>query len=761
MIRLLKSKWTKKAAILFLAASTVYPSQAYAVNVTKLATPAIDGASNGTEVRSVPDEHAPTTAPSKDLAKTLEKILAKGAKGDSTDEKDEPKDVVAIPAPSAGKAISPSDVAVSKDSGTVEIHVNDANLIEVLRMLSMQSNTNILPSKEVRGTITANLYDVTVKEALDAILQANGYGYREKGNVIYVMSAKEIADENKNSHKLVTRVFHLYYTPAINAQTMIKPVLSSEGQVAVTTPAISGIDSSSKETGGNTHAVEDMMVVTDYQENIDRIEKILKDIDKRPQQILVEATILRAALSEDNALGIDFTLLGGVNFNALTGAGSSTGEALSGNIVNNPTASKLASNGMSAVGTGFTAGVPAGGLRAGVITNNVAVFLSALEEVTNTVVMANPKILMLNKQKGEVKVARQDPFRGKTTTSATGIIQQEVDFLETGTLLIIRPYIGDDGFIRMEVHPEDSTPLPSRAADLPPTKLTTESTTNIMVKDGHTIVIGGLFRETSQTSRSQIPGIGNIPWIGNLFRNQKDTTQREEVIILLTPHLIKDDSMYSRQSEAQLKEAEKMRVGVRTGMMFFGRERLAECSYEQAVAEWNKPNPNRQKVLWHLNCATNLNPTFLEAIDLKQKVSGKEVTAVDNSSIRTFVRQQILLDPPLPPVVMAPTTLPTTLPVAIAPATQPAVAIIAAPTTQPLAIAPTTQPSVPAPQASINEPLQIDPDESFNTDEVESTLVNSPSATAASRSELKIQSTVGIRDLLDDGLKELHEKSDK
>src|SRR5437660_12891838 len=124
----------------------------------------------------------------------------------------------------------------------------------------------------------------------------------------------------------------------------------------------------------------------------------------------------------------------------------------------------------------------------------------------------------------------------------------------------------------MEVHPEDSTPLPSRAADLPQTTPTTETTTNIMVKDGHTVVIGGLFRETSQTSRSQVPGLGNIPLLGNLFKNQSDSTKREEVIILLTPHIIKDDSMYARASEAQLKETEKLRVGVRQGMMPIGRE---------------------------------------------------------------------------------------------------------------------------------------------------------------------------------------------
>src|SRR5204862_1291246 len=101
----------------------------------------------------------------------------------------------AVPAtqPAEGRSVSSSEVSVS-DAGTVEIHVNDANLVEVLRMLSLQSQRNIVASNQVTGHVTANLYGVTVREALDAILHANGYAYREKGNFIYVYTSKEIAD---------------------------------------------------------------------------------------------------------------------------------------------------------------------------------------------------------------------------------------------------------------------------------------------------------------------------------------------------------------------------------------------------------------------------------------------------------------------------------------------------------------------------------------------------------------------------------------
>ena len=95
-------------------------------------------------------------------------------------------------------------------------------------------------------------------------------------------------------------------------------------------------------------------------------------------------------------------------------------------------------------------------------------------------------------------------------------------------------------------------------------------------------------------------------------------------------------------SEAQMKKIEELRVGVRQGMMFFGRERLAEAAYENAMAELAKPNPDKNVVLWHLDMATNLNPTFLEAIELKEKVSGKRVTDTDNSIIRNFVSASVM-----------------------------------------------------------------------------------------------------------------------
>ena len=124
---------------------------------------------------------------------------------------------------------------------------------------------------------------------------------------------------------------------------------------------------------------------------------------------------------------------------------------------------------------------------------------------------------------------------------------------------------------------------------------------------------------------------------------------------MLTPHVIKDDAVYSKMSEEELRRADKLRVGVRKGMMPWGRERLAESAYEKAVEELAKANPDRKKALWHLDCATNLNPKFLEAIEMKQRLSGRVLTAVDNSAVRSFVKDMVLQDRgPASPAVVPP-----------------------------------------------------------------------------------------------------------
>ena len=180
--------WTKTGSLLFLAVASVYPVSALSAGSEKQAgskTPA-------TDVRLLDETAGPIASAEPAPAKADDKVEGKAdAKADAPAKADAAAAGGAKPA--TGTSATAPQVNVS-DAGTVEIHVNEANLVEVLRMLSLQSQKNIVASKDVRGTVTANLYNVTIREALDAILKANGYGYREKGNFIYVYTAKELAD---------------------------------------------------------------------------------------------------------------------------------------------------------------------------------------------------------------------------------------------------------------------------------------------------------------------------------------------------------------------------------------------------------------------------------------------------------------------------------------------------------------------------------------------------------------------------------------
>jgi hypothetical protein len=217
-----------------------------------------------------------------------------------------------------------------------------------------------------------------------------------------------------------------------------------------------------------------------------------------------------------------------------------------------------------------------------------------------------------------------------------------------------------------------------------------------MVKDGHTVLIGGLFSEDSEVTKAQVPLLGNLPFAGPLFGQQADSTDRREIIFLLTPHIIQDDDAMDEQAQAEMKDIDRLRVGVRRGMMPWGRERLAETSYECAEAEMRKPNPDLNLVRWHLDCATNLNPQFLEAIKLKEQLSGQFLTLSDNSSIHGFVRRQMLADAQVTP----PEAPPKYLKVDNGPATQPSVDAAPAGTSSPVAQAPT---ETPAPLPSLTD----------------------------------------------------------
>jgi type IV pilus assembly protein PilQ len=515
----------------------------------------------------------------------------------------------------AGTETSGSQAGVSADGKLNFINFDREkckSIKDALRILGALYKKNIVPSPNVDGPLTVTrLYDVTFEQAMDAILSGI-FKYEQKGNLIEVFPRGDVS-------RMKHAVFALNYISAAEAQKLIMPVLSDKGTVGVTSPAVTGVptgESISAPKGGDTMSLKDTIVVFDYAENIAEAEKVISLIDVRPIQVLIEATILSATLNEDMELGVDLNFLAGVHLDGTSTTvevGGANAAALETTIKTPIQQIAAGTPGAAPIETFGFARIGGNGLRVGVTSGDVSAFITALESVTDTTILANPKILAVNKQLGQVYIGTKIGYISQTTQTQTSTTQQ-VAFLDTGTKLSFRPYIGDDGYIRMDIHPKDSTGT-LKTNDIPD-EFSTELATNVMVQSGQTIVIGGLFRDVVITSRSQIPLLGDLPLIGALFRGTSDQTTRQEVIVLLTPHIIEEPEETS--SEARIDDVRRKRYGARDELQWAGRARLVEDRY--AIAARHYVEGDIESAIKELTFVLEVRPTYLEAIRLKERI---------------------------------------------------------------------------------------------------------------------------------------------
>jgi type II secretory pathway component GspD/PulD (secretin) len=471
---------------------------------------------------------------------------------------------------------------------------------DALLLLAARYRKNIVPSPAVQGKLAfVNLYNVRFEEAMDAILGTD-FKYEERGNLIKVFP--------RDKGQMVHQVFTLYYIRAAEAQKLVEQVLSEGARIQVTTAAEIGVPFDTaiggKPVGGDTTAMNDTLIVYDYPENVRRAEEVIQAIDVCPKQVLVEATVLSAALTDDMEFGIDWQTLEGPAISELADL-----------AVGSP--GFLQSTGSSAQVGGSALG---GGMRIGLVHHNVATFIKAVEQVTDVTVLANPKILAVNKQLGQIYIGKKIAYQSQTTQTEVSTTEQ-VQFLETGTKLSFRPYVGNDGLIRMDVHPKDSSAtLRTAGTSTLPDETSAELATNIIVKDGQTILIGGLFRDKITTTRTQVPLLGDLPLLGVLFRGKADQVQREEVIVLLTPHIIHDPNEVA--GWAQEDDIRSKMSGAEEELQELNRLRLARDGYKAAVNCYVQGDD--EAAMKKLDAVLRLHPTYLEAIQLKQMIAREQ-----------------------------------------------------------------------------------------------------------------------------------------
>lgn len=462
----------------------------------------------------------------------------------------------------------------------ITVNFKEQDLTSILELFATQYNLNLVYTSDITGDVTLNLYQVPVPTALLQVLASNGFAFVVQDEFIRVVFAEDVTTPViASGSSFEPRVIYLDHVQAEDIAPMLTPMLAGNEQLIAGPGSESGI-TVTKNLGGNSQGSQELIVLYASDETLDRIDKLLEEVDVPPLQVLVEATILAVSLTEENKLGVDLNVLSGIDFQALGGTSNVT-DGVDLGTANVGQNSWLLGGRTS----GFTDG-SGNGLHFGILRNQLGIFVDALETVGNTTVLSNPQVLAVNRQVSEVLVGQRLPYI--TTSINETSSTQSVEFLEVGTSLIFRPYISSDGFVRMEIHPKNSTGVINSQGL--PEETTTQVTANVLVQSGHTVVIGGLMETRDTTNTEQVPLIGTIPFIGPLFRSESQSEVKTEIIVLLTPHIVGEGDL-ERRAEVARSRFDAARARLAASHHGYLRPSYARKMYREAALLLAKGDP--------------------------------------------------------------------------------------------------------------------------------------------------------------------------
>ncbi len=583
------------------------------------------------------------------------------------------------------------------EHGTVSLAAQGIEITKLLELLSIKSKLNIVASEKVKALVSVSLYDVPVDQALDALLTVNGFVWERQGPFIMVYARAEKEAMDKSKLKRDAHVFTLQFLAPDDALALVKPLLSEGGTAVSLGKVKEGYEPTITDGGSDTYAFATRVLVNDYPEVIEKSARILKEADVQPQQVRVEATILVADVSEDDAFGLDITAVGNIDFSTVTGGPM--------NAFNDLKSGKITpANATANAASMYPEGTVDPTLKLGVISNDVAIFLQMLDQVKNTTVLARPSVTVLNRQKAQVNIGQKLGYLSTTQTQTS--TTQEVQYIDTGIKLTFRAFISPDGMVRMELAPSITAAtyenVKSQGTDSQiPNQSNQDLRTNVRVKSGQTIVLGGLFREVSSTTNRQIPLFGDL--VPGALSGQKDATLRQEVIFLVTPTIVEDPKS-SMDGDMALKVIDAVQTGARAGLLPFSHAQIAGNYQTQALDAWRAGDTKKASL--YADQAIRVSPSSPSMIQLREDIrannSAPWKTKLDSLDLLPdYIREKgTVLGFPMgvPKDVSGATpnatsTPETTTPPAAVPAAESAKTITtntAAPTTQAVKVAPTT-----------------------------------------------------------------------
>ncbi len=457
------------------------------------------------------------------------------------------------------------------------LELKDMDILDVLKLISKKSGLNIVSGKNVRGKLTIFLKDVDVWDALQIILETNELAYVEEGNIVKVMTDKdyELTYGRKFGDKTETKIVALKFATASDLIPLLTQMKSIVGKVMVdeksnTVVLMDAPDKVSQMLGlikeidvpvvtrifnlnyASADDIEKKMAeiltknvgkikvdsrsnkifITDTPTKMSQIESIIAAFDERHREVLIEAKIVKVILSDQYKMGVNWEGIlkkyKNLDFKGAFDILTSTDK-----------------RGSVSIGT--------------LADDNYTALIQALQEVGTTNTLSSPRITALNNEEAKIMVGSSEPYVTTTTTTpASGptTTAEAINFIDVGVKLYVTPTINKDNFITMKIRPEVSSvdrSLTTSQNNKIPIVDTSVAETKIMVKDGETIVIGGLIKDESIESVKKVPFLGDLPLLGFAFRNKDKLVKKTELVIFLTPHIT-----YGESSPSDIKNTAKI-----------------------------------------------------------------------------------------------------------------------------------------------------------------------------------------------------------
>nr|WP_229487942.1 type IV pilus secretin PilQ [Pseudoduganella lutea] len=410
-----------------------------------------------------------------------------------------------------------------------------------LQAVADMSGLNIVSSDSVTGSLTLHLKDVPWDQALDVILQAKGLDMRKNGNVVWIAPKEELLTKEKleleqraqiaDLEPLKSEIFQLNYQKAES----FKLVFGLDGASDAKNRILSRRGSAIIEPRTN------QLFVTDIPSRLEEVRKLISKTDIATKQVLIEARIVEANDGFTRNLGAklgfaDFKGTAGGNHalvgGNMTGVGRLTGQVASSDAANDFTNSQFINLPAAPIN-----GVAAGSLAVSLFNSAANRFLnlelSALEADGTGKIISSPRVVTADKSVATIEQGLELPYQVATSSGATSIV-----FRKANLRLEVIPQITPDGNVVIDVDVnKDSVGAETRAGFAIDTK---HVKTQVMVENGGTVVLGGIYQQTERNTVSKVPLLGDVPVLGNLFKTSSRTSEKTELLIFITPKIVAD-----------------------------------------------------------------------------------------------------------------------------------------------------------------------------------------------------------------------------